>query len=349
MASVRRHAVVLSCLVAGLLSVPTMPAAAAAPAPVDDPPVGRHVLIDTQEFPGANCRTVSVGDLGSIRVRRPVMYARNRTSGTDHQIVGWRWELHDASMTRIDQGTFEKADATDKRPAAFSNRTVDMSGRPEGTYFVSIRMRWYKPGSSTTIQGTARHFVRDYGSDGSTVFPLDTGCNDGVSISIPLTEHQGDRGVHVLLDDDHVTPVRCTYGPGALGGLVSVTVRQPIVFARDTGSGTQTQDVRWRFIVEGTDDAIPDKNSDWTQLSPSVPFAVASANDRRPAGFGARTRSIASGERGFANYRVRILVNWLRSGSVDGSAVHTVERYTIVDGAGDTVGVDAFCGSSPAV
>jgi hypothetical protein len=345
----RRHAVVLSLLVAGSLAATTLPVVAATPAPVDDPPVGRHVLIDTREFPGANCRTVSVGDLQSIRVRRPVMYARNRLSGTDHQTVGWRWELRDASMTRIAHSSFEKATATDKRPAAFSNRTIDMSGRPEGTYFVSIRMRWYRPGSSTTIQGTAHHFVREYGLNGTTVFPLDTGCNDGVSIGVPNTEHAGDRGVHVLLDDAHSTPVRCTYGPGALGGLVSVTVRQPIVFAQDTGSGTQTQHVRWRFIVEGTNDAIPDKNSEWTQLTPSVPFAVASATDRRPAGFGSRTRSITSSERGFANYRVRILVNWLRSGSVAGSAVHTVERYTIVDDAGDTVGVDDLCGPSPAI
>ena len=292
MASVRRESWLLSYLVATLLAASTLPASAAVPAPVDDPPVGRHVLIDTQEFPGANCRTQSVGDLQSIRVRRPVMYARNRTSGTDHQIVGWRWELRDASMTRIDQGPFEKADATDKRPAAFSNRTVDMSGRPEGTYFVSIRMRWYKPGSSTRIQGTAHHFVRDYGLDGGAVFPLDTGCNDGLAIFIPITEHAGDRGVHVLLDDAHATPVRCIYGPGALGGLVAVTVRQPIVLAHDTGPGTQTQDVRWRFIVEGTNDAIPDKDTDWTQLTPSVPFAVASATDRRPAGFGARSRPI---------------------------------------------------------
>jgi len=351
MASIRPSLAVLSCLVATLLVTSAVPVTAATPAPVDDPPVGRHVLIDTQEFPGAKCRTQSFSDLLSIRVRRPVMYARSRTSGTDHQIVGWRWELRNASRTQIDHGSFEKADATDKRPAAFSNQTVDMSGRPEGTYFISIRMRWFKPGSSTTVQGSAHHFVRNYGRDGDTVLPLESGCNDGISSVIPNPEHSGDLGVHVLLDDAHSAPVRCIYGSGATGGLVEVTVRQPIVLAHDTGSGTQTQDVRWRFIVEGTDDPTPDKNTDWTQLNtPAVPFVSASASDRRPAGFGARSRSMAPSERGFANYRVHILVNWLQpGGSIDGSAVHTIGRYAIVNDAGTTVGVDDLCGPSPAV
>jgi hypothetical protein len=349
-ASLRRSVVALSCLVAILLAGSTLPVTAETPVPVDDPPVGRHVLIDNGEFPGANCRSQSFTDLVSIRVRRPVMYARNRTSGTDHQTVGWRWQLRDESFSAVAQGPIAKASATDKRPAAFSNQTVGMSGRPEGVYFISIRMYWFKPGSSTQVQGTARHFVRNYARNGDTVFPFDTGCNDGVSISVPLSGHAGDRGVHVLLDDVHTAPVRCIYGPGALGGLVEVKVRQPIVLAHDTGSGTQTQDVRWRFIVEGTEDGVPDKESVWTQLTPSVPFAVAGASDRRPAGFGVRGRTIDVAERGFANYRVRILVNWLRpDGSVDGSAVHTVGRYQIVNDAGSTVGVDDLCGPSPAI
>ncbi len=280
------------------------------------------------------------------------MYARSRTSGVDHQIVGWRWELRDESFALVDHGSFEKADATDKRPAAFSNQTIDMTGRPDETWFVAIRMRWYRPGSSSQVQGTARHFVRNYGRNRLGVMPLDNGCSNKTAAVITPPGHSGDLGVHVFLDDVHTTPVRCIYGPGALGGLVEVTVRQPIVLAHDSGSGTQTQDVRWRFIVEGTDDPTPDKNTDWIQLNtPPVPFVFASASDRRPAGFGARSRSIPPSERGFANYRVHILVNWLRpGGSIDGSAVHTIARYAIVNDAGSIVSVDEpMCGPSPAI
>jgi len=348
MTSIRRGIGILTCVVVASLAGAAVPVLAATPSPVDEPPVGRHVLIDEQEFPGADCRTSS-GDLQSIRVRRPVMYARNRTDGVDHQTVGWRWQLRDGSFALVDQGPIEQTDATDRRPAAFLNQNVDMAGRPDGPWFISIRMFWYKPGSSSVIQGKARHFVRTYGLNNQSVFGTDSGCVGGIAIVLPPPPgHSGDFGIHVLLDDGHATPVICTYGGGSTG-LVKVQVRQPIMLAFNSGPGTQSQDVRWRFVVEATDEFVPDKDTVWIQLSPGVPFVNANASERRPAGFGARSRPITVSERGHANYRVQVVMNWLRSnGSVDGSAVHTAARYALVTGDGSSAGVVSLCaGGAP--
>ena len=352
MTSIRQRLVILTGLVAGLLAGSGIPVLAdGTPTALDEPPVGRHVLIDDREFPGADCRT-HLGALTSIGVRRPVMYARNRTSGVDHQTVGWRWQLRDSAFALVAQGPIEQATASDERPAAYSGQTVDMTGRPAGTWFIAIRMFWYQPGSSTHIQGKALHFVRNYSLRGSFRLPFDGGC-DPASAAIlqePLPEHTGVFGVHVLLDDIHEAPVLCAYGPGALGGLVSVKVRQPVMFAVDSGAGTQTQRVKWRFRVQTTEDAIPDKFSVWTTLSPSVSFVSASATDHRPAGFAARSRSITHSERSHVNFRVQVIMDWLDSGgSVTGSAVHVAEHYQIVLSDGTLGGVSNLCGPSPAV
>jgi hypothetical protein len=340
--------VAVGCLVAGLLAGSVVPLmAAGTPAAVDEHPVGRHMLVDDREFPGADCRS-HTNSLVAIRVRRPVMYAHSRTNGVDHQTVGWRWQLRSSAFALVAQGPIQKATATDVRPASFSGQVVDMVGRPPDTWFIAIRMYWYKPGSSTRVQGKSLHYVRNYARDGSSLFGLDGGC-DLSHLSIfpqPPSGHTGHFGVHVLLDDVHETPAICRYGPGS-AGLISIKVRQPIVFASDSGPGIQSQHVRWRFVVEETDDPLPDKNTVWTQLPPGH-FVTAGATERKPAGFGARSRSLGSGERGHAYYRVKVSLRWLRSnGTVAGAVVETAARYALVQSDGSTAGVTSLCFGPP--
>jgi len=56
--------------------------------------VGRHRLADSHDSPGAVCDVVLPGrdSLGEtwLRVNPPIMFARNRTGGTDEQFVSWR-------------------------------------------------------------------------------------------------------------------------------------------------------------------------------------------------------------------------------------------------------------------
>jgi hypothetical protein len=308
---------------------PAAPAAAGTiPGPVDDSLVGRHSLIDTSEYPGAECREQGLV-LERIKVRRPVMFARDRTGRVDTQVVGWRWQLRTSAFTLVDQGPIEKTTGSDRRAAPFKPATIDMTGRDDIQYFVSIRMLWYTPGSSTQVQAAAVHHVRLYLHGG---FVFGSGCGaGGVGIARETPpDHTGDYGVHILLDNEHLSPVVCDYD-SVSGEIKGVRARGPIVLAFDTGAGVQAQDVSWRLRVQSTDDLDPDKNTVWTDLPVVMGFLSAVASERRPAGFAARTRNLAPGERGAANYRVRVIVRWLRpNGSVDGHVIETARAYDIV-------------------
>ncbi len=129
--------------------------------------VGAHALTDTLEYPGATCRYDGDQNLDRIRVRPPTVFARDRSSARDLQWVGWVVEL----QYRSDSGTFAtvqkssvvKVMALDDTPAPFRQRTVTVQ-RPRGSggWRVVSRMIWYKPGTSSTWQGTARHRVTFY-------------------------------------------------------------------------------------------------------------------------------------------------------------------------------------------
>jgi hypothetical protein len=314
-------------------------AAGTLPGPHDVGPVGRHVLIDNEEYPGANCLTDAT-DLERIRVRRPIVFARSRTSRVDSQTVGWRWELRDQTFALVDQGPVEKATASDQRAAGFRPAVVDMIGRPDGQWFISVRMLWYRPGTTRVVEGSATHFVRLYARNGT--FRGAAGCPGGVLVEItPPPDHINQYGVHVLLDNEHLAPVTCHYPDGT--SPIKVDVQGPIALAVDTGPGVQSQQVSWRFKVQFTDVQEPDKDTIWTTLGPSPGFVNAAATERRPAGLGRRSRVLAPDEQGHLHYRVVVVVRWHSpSGGLSGRVFEIARHYRLASPSSSRIVAD-FC------
>jgi hypothetical protein len=299
-------------------------AAGTLPGPEDSNRYGRHALIDNEEYPGANCLGESSA-LTRIRVRRPIMFARNRTPGVDNQVVGWRWQLRDSTFALVDQGPIQKATASDQRAAAFKPAVVDVADRPEGQWFIAVKMLWYRAGTSSSLEGSALHYVRNYASNSR--FRGATGCPVSLGVQIvPPPDHTAAYGVHLLLDNEHLVPVTCQY-PGS-NGPSRIDVQGPIVLAVDTGVGVQSQQVSWRFRVQVSDVEEPDKDTIWTTLSPSVGFVSATATERQPAGFTRRSRELTRGERDHLHFRVQVIIRWhTPGGSVAGRVFEFAEHY----------------------
>ena len=128
---------------------------------------GPHALVDTLEYPGATCRYDRDLNLERVRVRPPIVFARDRTSARDMQWVGWVVELQyapdDGTYSTVQKSSAVKVMALDDTPAPFRQRTVTVERpRGSGSWRVVSRMIWYKPGTASTWQGTARHRVSVY-------------------------------------------------------------------------------------------------------------------------------------------------------------------------------------------
>jgi hypothetical protein len=129
---------------------------------------GPHALIDTVEYPGASCRYDDDQNMVRVRVRPPIVFARDRTAARDMQWVGWVVELQyrsgSGAFSTIQRSSVVKVMALDDTPAPFRARTVTVARpRGSGAWRVVSRMIWYKPGTTSTWQGTARHRVSVYG------------------------------------------------------------------------------------------------------------------------------------------------------------------------------------------
>lgn len=131
--------------------------------------VGRHHLRDTASHAGANCfyedgdsRTAAT----EILIMPPRVWARDHTPGEDSQTVGYRTRLRQSS----DGGTtwhttftspIVKRSATDATRAHLPSRTYLV---PENARVRALVLTfWYKPGSTTAIQGRATNRIDWYG------------------------------------------------------------------------------------------------------------------------------------------------------------------------------------------
>jgi hypothetical protein len=96
--------------------------------------------------------------LTKIEVRHPQVKARNRTGHLDRQSTGWQFIVQHqtpsgTTWSTIYSSTFAKATAADNLAAPFVNRTWAAPANPTGKYRIQLVIRWYTPGSSTTIDG----------------------------------------------------------------------------------------------------------------------------------------------------------------------------------------------------
>jgi hypothetical protein len=152
--------------VAGMLVLPSV---ASADVPVSHRgSVGAHSLTDSQEYPGASCWYDRDMNVARVKVRPPTVFARDRSSSRDHQSVGWVVELRyqgpgGGSWSTVQKSSVATATAWDDTAAPFRTRSVTIAHpKGSGSWQVVVRMLWYKPGTSSVWQGTARHRVSFY-------------------------------------------------------------------------------------------------------------------------------------------------------------------------------------------
>jgi len=124
-----------------------LPMSAAADTPLTHSGVhGVHGLIDSQEDPAATCHYSSGFQLRKVVVRAPIVYARNTGPGLQAATVGWRFRVQWSSglgFSNAKTTSIVKASATDRRPAAFTARSVSFTNAPEIEYRVRVDMFWY--------------------------------------------------------------------------------------------------------------------------------------------------------------------------------------------------------------
>jgi hypothetical protein len=133
---------------------------------------GRHRLADIYDSPGAVCDIVLPGrdSLGEtwLRVNPPIMFARNRTDGTDEQYVGWRASVsalnEDTGVWRVVRGSeTPRALASDQLASYFDGQGW-LAAFPlsRATYSVSVEMIWYDPHDPSRVEGRATHEIEHF-------------------------------------------------------------------------------------------------------------------------------------------------------------------------------------------
>jgi hypothetical protein len=134
--------------------------------------VGRHRLADIHDSPGAVCDVVLPGrdSLGEtwLRVNPPIMFARNRTAGTDEQFVSWRASVRalneDTGVWRVVRRSgMPRALASDQL-ASYFNGEGWLAEFPlsRATYSVSVEMIWYDPHDPHRVEGRATHEIEHF-------------------------------------------------------------------------------------------------------------------------------------------------------------------------------------------
>ena len=132
----------------------------------------------------------------------------------------------------------------------------------------------------------------------------------------PLT-HTGVHGVHGLIDSRENPAATCHYDSSFQ--LTKVVVRAPIVYARNTGPGTQHGTVGWRFRVQWSS-GLGFSNVKTTSI------VKGSATDSSPAAF--TKRAVTFSNPAEVEYRVRVDMFWYdRHGKQIGRATHAPDWY----------------------
>jgi hypothetical protein len=129
---------------------------------------GVFSLIDNPTFAGAICywHSGSHPSLYKITVRRPIVFASSRVSGTTSQKVGWRYQVEYSSdatnWSVIATSPIVKSTATRQREAFWLPRTFTFNTVPtDGYYRIKVRLLWYWPNTST-VDGTGTAYPQYY-------------------------------------------------------------------------------------------------------------------------------------------------------------------------------------------
>lgn len=136
---------------------------------------GVHTLIDNRnEQNGVTCVYQPSGSLlHKLKIRRPIVFAYDRTGGVDNQWVAWKFIVEYADVVtaasayndwdNLFGSSWVKAKATDDIAASWSPRSFTFTSVDHNFYRVSIVMKWYHPyPSKTHVNGSALDVVHWY-------------------------------------------------------------------------------------------------------------------------------------------------------------------------------------------
>ena len=144
---------------------------------------GVHYLADREEYPGVRCSYNSATVIQSVRVRGPLVFARDRVANhIDSQRVSWFFRVRarpagSGTWTTVATSAVQTRTATDTQVADFSPMSKSFAGNAGNEYRVQVVMRWYGQ-DGTTVVGRATHRVDWYSWEGVPSF--EGGCPGGV-------------------------------------------------------------------------------------------------------------------------------------------------------------------------
>lgn len=159
----------LVAVVAGVVVIGSGDPAAAAVPISEQGKTGTYVIVDTEARPGVTCMYDAGGggaqgnDIDIMEARGPRIFARDRSSRRDRQAVGVRF-IFQRSVNEGGTGgwqaakttSMQKKTASDDQPAVFGKRSWLVPIEEDVHFRTVVILTWFKPGSTTRIQGTAK-------------------------------------------------------------------------------------------------------------------------------------------------------------------------------------------------
>ena len=121
---------------------------------------GVHYLADSEEYPGVRCAYDNSTVIESVRVRDPLVFARDRNPDrVDSRWVSWKYRIQaetEKSWLTVATSALQKRVATDSQVANFSPMRTTFDGSASTQYRVEVIIRWYGA-DGTTVVGRAVH------------------------------------------------------------------------------------------------------------------------------------------------------------------------------------------------
>ena len=122
--------------------------------------LGVHYLADTEEYPGVRCAYDDATVIESVRVRDPLVFARDRNPDrVDSRWVSWKYRVQAQTVkgwATVATSALQKRTATDAQIADFSPMRTHFDGSASTSYRVVVIISWYGA-DGTTVVGRAVH------------------------------------------------------------------------------------------------------------------------------------------------------------------------------------------------
>ena len=125
-------------------------------------------IADRSFGPGVDCEYFFSGDFRSIKVRPPLMFARDRFDAQESQQMAWRFKIFHSDSggggpwDEVYKSSLQTSVSTDDAPAPFTARSWTVPDDPAFTdlFRVELTMIWYRP--VNVQEGYVRRLLQHY-------------------------------------------------------------------------------------------------------------------------------------------------------------------------------------------